>query len=42
MDVGFEVFTAVTRKHGVSWDVMPFGSCKIIRIYQNKPRIQYI
>jgi hypothetical protein len=26
--VRFEVFTAVTMKNGVSWDVMPCGSCK--------------
>jgi hypothetical protein len=24
----FEVFTAVTMKNGVFWDVNPFGSCK--------------
>jgi hypothetical protein len=24
----FEVFTAVTMKNGVFWDVMPCGSCK--------------
>jgi hypothetical protein len=24
----FEVFTAVTTKNGVFWDVMPCGSCK--------------
>jgi hypothetical protein len=27
-DVRFEVFTAVTMKNGVFWDVMPCGSCK--------------
>jgi hypothetical protein len=26
--VGFEVFTAVTMKNGVFWDVTPCGSCK--------------
>jgi hypothetical protein len=26
--VRFEVFTAVTMKNGVFWDVMPCGSCK--------------
>jgi hypothetical protein len=26
--VRFEVFTAVTMKNGVFWDVMPRGSCK--------------
>jgi hypothetical protein len=26
--VRFEVFTAVTRKNGVFWDVTPCGSCK--------------
>jgi hypothetical protein len=26
--VRFEVFTAVTMKSGVFWDVMPCGSCK--------------
>jgi hypothetical protein len=26
--VRFEVFTAVTMKNGVFWDVMPHGSCK--------------
>jgi hypothetical protein len=26
--VRFEVFTAVTMKYGVFWDVTPFGSCK--------------
>jgi hypothetical protein len=26
--VRFEVFMAVTMKHGVFWDVMPCGSCK--------------
>jgi hypothetical protein len=26
--VRFEVFTAVTMKNGVFWDVTPFGSCK--------------
>jgi hypothetical protein len=25
---GFEVFTAVTMKNGVFWDVTPCGSCK--------------
>jgi hypothetical protein len=25
--VRFEVFTAVTMKNGVSWDVTPCGSC---------------
>jgi hypothetical protein len=28
MFVRFEVFTAVTMKNGVFWDVTPFGSCK--------------
>jgi hypothetical protein len=28
MLVRFEVFTAVTMKNGVFWDVMPCGSCK--------------
>jgi hypothetical protein len=27
-DVRFEVFTAVTLKNAVFWDVTPFGSCK--------------
>jgi hypothetical protein len=27
-DVRFEVFTAVTMKNGVFWDVMSCGSCK--------------
>jgi hypothetical protein len=26
--VRFEVFTAVTKKNGVLWDVTPCGSCK--------------
>jgi hypothetical protein len=26
--VRFEVFTAVTLKNGVFWDVTPFGCCK--------------
>jgi hypothetical protein len=26
--VRFEVFTAVTMKNGVLWDVTPCGSCK--------------
>jgi hypothetical protein len=26
--VRYEVFTAVTMKNGVFWDVMPCGSCK--------------
>jgi hypothetical protein len=26
--VKFEVFTAVTMKNGVFWDVTPCGSCK--------------
>jgi hypothetical protein len=26
--VRFEVFTAVTKKNGVFWDVTPCGSCK--------------
>jgi hypothetical protein len=26
--VRFEVFTAVTRKNGVFWDITPCGSCK--------------
>jgi hypothetical protein len=26
--VRFEVFTAVTMKNGVFWDVKPYGSCK--------------
>jgi hypothetical protein len=26
--VKIEVFTAVTMKNGVFWDVMPCGSCK--------------
>jgi hypothetical protein len=26
--VRFEVFTAVTMKNGVFWDVTPYGSCK--------------
>jgi hypothetical protein len=29
--VRFEVFTAVTMKNGVLWDVTPCGSCKIRR-----------
>jgi hypothetical protein len=29
--VRFEVFTAVTVKDGVFWDVMPCGSCKTRR-----------
>jgi hypothetical protein len=28
IEVRFEVFTAVTMKNAVFWDVMPFGSCK--------------
>jgi hypothetical protein len=28
VNVRFEVFTAVTMKNGVFWDVMPCGSCK--------------
>jgi hypothetical protein len=31
IDVRFEVFTAVTMKNGVFWDVTPCGSCKIRR-----------
>jgi hypothetical protein len=31
-NVRFEVFTAVTMKNGVSWDVTLCGSCKILRI----------
>jgi hypothetical protein len=31
--VGFEVFTAVTMKNGVFWDVMPCGSCKNRRYF---------
>jgi hypothetical protein len=27
-NVKFEVFTAVTMKNGVFWDVAPSGSCK--------------
>jgi hypothetical protein len=27
-NVRFEVFTAVTMKNGVFWDVTPYGSCK--------------
>jgi uncharacterized protein with PIN domain len=27
-NVRFEVFTAVTKKNGVFWDVTPCGSCK--------------
>jgi hypothetical protein len=27
-DVRFEIFTAVTMKNGVFWDVTPCGSCK--------------
>jgi hypothetical protein len=27
-NVRFEVFTAVTMKNGIFWDVMPCGSCK--------------
>jgi hypothetical protein len=30
--VRFEVFTAVTMKNGVFWDVTPCGSCKSRRI----------
>jgi hypothetical protein len=26
--VRFEVFTVVTVKNGIFWDVMPYGSCK--------------
>jgi hypothetical protein len=29
--VRFEVFTAVTMKNAVFWDVAPCGSCKIRR-----------
>jgi hypothetical protein len=29
--VRFEVFTAVTMKNGVFWDVTPCGSCKTRR-----------
>jgi hypothetical protein len=28
ISVTFEVFTAVTMKNGVFWNVTPFGSCK--------------
>jgi hypothetical protein len=28
LGVRFEVFTVVTMKNGVFWDVMPHGSCK--------------
>jgi hypothetical protein len=28
LPVRFEVFTAVTMKNGVLWDIMPCGSCK--------------
>jgi hypothetical protein len=28
IDVRFEVFTVVTMKNGVFWDVTPCGSCK--------------
>jgi hypothetical protein len=28
LHVIFEVFTAVTTKNGVFWDVTPYGSCK--------------
>jgi hypothetical protein len=27
-NVRFEVFTALTMKNGVFWDVMQYGSCK--------------
>jgi hypothetical protein len=27
-DVTFEVFTAVTMKNGIFWDVTPCGSCR--------------
>jgi hypothetical protein len=30
--VTFEVFTAVTMKNGVFWDVTPCGSCKNRRL----------
>jgi hypothetical protein len=30
--VRFEVFTAVTMKNGVFWDVTPCGSCKNRRL----------
>jgi hypothetical protein len=33
--VRFEVFTAVTMKNGVFWDVMPYGSCKNRRFEGN-------
>jgi hypothetical protein len=28
LDVGFEVFTVVTMKNAVFWDVAPIGSCR--------------
>jgi hypothetical protein len=36
--VRFEVFTAVTMKNSVFWDVTPCGSCKNV----SKERIAYI
>jgi hypothetical protein len=33
--VRFEVFTAVTMKNGVFWDVTPYGSCKNRRFRGN-------
>jgi hypothetical protein len=33
--VRFEVFTAVTMKNGVFWDVTPCGSCKNRRFRRN-------
>jgi hypothetical protein len=34
--VRFEVFTAVTMKNGVFWDVTPCGSCKNWRFQKNR------
>jgi hypothetical protein len=31
-NVRFQVFTAVTMKNGIFWDVMPCGSCRNRRL----------
>jgi hypothetical protein len=37
----FEVFTTVTMKNGVFWDVAPCGSCKKRRFSQRAPVVRY-
>jgi hypothetical protein len=37
--VRFDVFTAVTMKNGVFWDVMPCGSCKKRRFEERRASI---